>query len=62
MKTIKQLSDNELSETIGCLYECIHNIESDYLHISDYLQTELKVLKNKYEKLVFEKNSREDEF
>ena len=61
MNTIKNLSDNELTEMISCLKDCIDKIEKNYLHVAEYLPTELTVLKEKHSRLCAEYDRREEE-
>ena len=61
MNVIKNLSDNELTEMISCLSDCISTVEQNYLHIAEYLPTELTVLKEKHSRLCDEYDRREEE-
>jgi len=59
MTNLKRLSDNEVTETTNCLYRVLNTIESDFLHVKDFLSQEFRdKLSDELYKFVEEENKR----
>lgn len=62
MKNFRNLSGNDLSETIHALNSAIYELDCKFLHISHFIQKDIDRLKKTREAAIKEKERREDQF